>query len=309
MPSKRRRRPGYRKPFLTVPQILGWADDYHRRLGGWPRSFSGRIRRTDETWLGIDAALRHGTRGLSGDTSLANLLFENRGVRNIKNLPPVNECQILTWARAHFQRTGAWPSLHRGPISGVPGETWFTIDFALRRGTRGLPGGSTLADLLAAAGAKHNFKQQPPLSAQQILKWADAHYRQHGEWPSCASGRAREAPLETWSGLDRTLRLGRRGLPGGSSLPQFLNEHRNLFRGKSRRPKTILESKRLHVGQILAWGRAYRRRTGCWPNRNSGPVAGAPGLKWSTVDSALKAGNRSLPGGLSLAKLFASLRR
>jgi hypothetical protein len=110
--------------------------------------------------------------------------------------------------------------------------------------------------------------------------------------------------MEKWMGIDTALRHGLRGLPGGSSLPDFLNEHRDLFRGKSRRPKTIHDSERLYVNRILAWGKAHHRRTGVWPNRDSGSVAGVPNLKWSAIDAALKAGNRGLPGGSSLAKLF-----
>jgi hypothetical protein len=105
-------------------------------------------------------------------------------------------------------------------------------------------------------------------------------------------------------GIDRALRYGRRGLPGELSLPKFLNKHRNLFKGKSRRPKTIQESQRLRIAEIVAWGNEHVCRTGRWPNRNSGPVRGVHGLKWSIVDDALKRGNRGLPGGSSLAKLL-----
>jgi hypothetical protein len=72
------------------------------------------------------------------------------------------------------------------------------------------------------------------------------------------------------------------------------------------RPDT---AKRLQVAQIVAWGKAYYRRHGIHPNRDSGPIDGAPGLKWSTVDSALKSGSRGLKGGSSLARLFGDRRR
>lgn len=63
VPRKRRRILRYRKPDLTIARILAWADDYKRRIGRWPNHSSGRIRPDDETWLAIDAALRHGNRG------------------------------------------------------------------------------------------------------------------------------------------------------------------------------------------------------------------------------------------------------
>src|SRR6266478_7528512 len=132
MPTKRRR---WRKSVLTVDQILAWADDYHRRIGTWPHHFSGRIRWTEETWLGIDAALRQGGRGLSGGSSLARLLDAQRGVRNSGNLPPLDDRQIPRWAREHFQRTRRWPSLNSGVIRGTKEETWNAVDLALNRGT------------------------------------------------------------------------------------------------------------------------------------------------------------------------------
>jgi hypothetical protein len=104
-----------------------------------------------------------------------------------------------------------------------------------------------------------------------------------------------------WMGIDRSLRFGRLGLSAGSSMPKFLDVHRDSFKGKSRRPKMIRESERLKIENIVAWRRSHFRCTGTWPNRNSGPVRG---LKWSAVDSALKQGNRGLSGGWSLAMMF-----
>jgi hypothetical protein len=60
----------------------------------------------------------------------------------------------------------------------------------------------------------------------------------------------------------------------------------------------------LTVAQILAWADEHRRRTGDWPRQSSGPVAGAPGLTWMAVDTALKKGGRGLAGGDSLARVL-----
>ena len=56
--------------------------------------------------------------------------------------------QVLRWADAHRERTGAWPTLHSGPVGGAPMETWAAVNAALRFGVRGLPGGDTLHRLL-----------------------------------------------------------------------------------------------------------------------------------------------------------------
>ena len=135
---------------LTVDQILAWVDEHYRRIGAWPRVKSGPISGTnEETWGGIEQALKTGRRGLSGGSSLAKLLADNRGVRNPKDLPDVTIEQILAWAERHYERTGEWPTQYSGAIDQVPGESWPGINSALNRGRRGLPGGSSLAKLLA----------------------------------------------------------------------------------------------------------------------------------------------------------------
>jgi hypothetical protein len=64
---------------LTIPGILIWADAHHRRTGDWPTVTSGPILATNgETWAAVEAALRHGFRGLPGGTSLCRLLRERR---------------------------------------------------------------------------------------------------------------------------------------------------------------------------------------------------------------------------------------
>jgi hypothetical protein len=57
--------------------------------------------------------------------------------------------KILEWADAHHRRTGRWPGVLSGEIPEAPGEDWHAVNFALYRGFRGLPGGDSLAKLLA----------------------------------------------------------------------------------------------------------------------------------------------------------------
>jgi hypothetical protein len=62
--------------------------------------------------------------------------------------------QILDWADAYRAATGAWPSAASRPIGCAPGEHWKKIDGALSRGSRGLPGGDSLARLLVRHGRR-----------------------------------------------------------------------------------------------------------------------------------------------------------
>jgi hypothetical protein len=56
--------------------------------------------------------------------------------------------QILVWVDAHHQRTGEWPNQKAGDVHDAPGEKWANIESTLRKGFRGLPGGSSLVKLI-----------------------------------------------------------------------------------------------------------------------------------------------------------------
>jgi hypothetical protein len=296
------RRRAERRPEFSIAQILAWADAHHRRTGDWPRMSAGSIRGAPagESWRNVDTALRLGLRGLPGGSSLAQLLARERGVRNIRRLPPLTLEQILAWAEAHRRRTGGWPTSDAGAISEAPGESWRGVDQALRGGLRGLSAGSSLARLLAEKRGVRNLQGLPPLTPRQILTWVDAHHRRTGGWPTCESGAIPEAPGETWKGVHAALHLGRRGMAHGSSLARLLAERRGV-----RNPKDL---PRLTVRQVLRWARAHRRRTGQWPTRSSGPVPEASGETWSAIHTALVTGCRGLPAGGTLAGLLAGRR-
>jgi hypothetical protein len=130
--------------------------------------------------------------------------------------------QILTWADEHHARTGRWPRQRSGPVAVAPGENWNGIAAALRHGSRGLPGGESLALLLARQRGARNTRCRPPVTVEQILAWADAHHSRTGRWPGVLSGPIPEAPDENWSAVNLALVLGYRGLPGGDSLARLL---------------------------------------------------------------------------------------
>jgi hypothetical protein len=58
--------------------------------------------------------------------------------------------RMLAWIDAYKARWGRWPTRTSGRIDGTLTETWLALDARLRRGGRGLPGGSTLAQRTAS---------------------------------------------------------------------------------------------------------------------------------------------------------------
>ncbi len=284
---------------------MRWADAWHDRFGRWPKRDSGFIRDSwGEKWLTVDAALKMGQRGLPGGTSLALLLAEKRQAPHLRRSrrvagprPRLTVQQILCWADAHHARTGAWPHADSGPVVDAPhDETWRAVTAMLRGGGRGLPGGSSLAQLLARHRGVRNRARLPRLAVAQILAWADAHHKRAGTWPKQHSGRI-EGAEESWAAVNTYLRRGSRGLRGGSSLAEFLWRHRHIANHYSR-PQLTEEL-------ILAWAGEHFRRTGRWPTTLSGPLLTRPHEHWRSIDSYLRAGLRGLPGGSSLPGLLA----
>jgi hypothetical protein len=293
---------GLRGP-LTRERILAWADAHHAATGKWPTHTSGRIRGVDgENWRAIDYALLKGRRGLTKGSSLPRLLAESRPIRNVHTLPRLTLDQVLAWSDAYHAKTGRWPRARSGRVAGAPGETWSAVDSALLQGRRGLPGGTTLAQLLAERRSAPAIQTSRPLTVDQILAWADTHHAATGRWPVEDSGPLSGVPGETWNGITTALNKGHRGLAAGSSLARLLAERRG-----ARNPKGL---PRVTIEQIRAWARAYRSATGHWPTPQSGPVAEAPaaGETWWAIDSALRCGHRGLPGRLSLARVLRPAR-
>jgi hypothetical protein len=63
----------------------------------------------------------------------------------------------------------------------------------------------------------------------------------------------------------------------GDSLARLLDRERSV-RNRSNLPPLTEE-------QIVAWAREYQKRTGAWPNENSGPIRGED---WANVNQALR---------------------
>jgi hypothetical protein len=137
------------------------------------------------------------------------------------------------------------------------------------------------------------------LTEATVLAWADDFHARTGRWPKTSSGRVPLDKNEKWLNVDQALRLGLRGLPGGDSLARLLDRKRGV--------RNVHDLPPLTEAEVCRWARDHYRRTGGWPNEDSGPVAAAPGEVWKNIDMALRVGLRGLPGGDTLAKLL--LRR
>ncbi len=231
-----------------------------------------------------------------------------RRVPYVRRLRKLTVSRILALADAYHARHGRWPNQRSGKLECDDGEgaerTWSAVDQALFLGHRGLPGGTTLAGLLAVERGVPCGRRRRQLTFKRILALADAYHARHGRWPTQRSGKLDcddgECAGLTWAALNQALITGLRGFPGGSSLAQLLAVERGV--GKSHRRH------RLTVARLLAWAAAYHKRLGRWPTRRSGMVENELDLTWERVHLALRYGRHGLPGGSSLAQCLARER-
>ena len=144
-----------------------------------------------ETWAAVYNALTRGHRGLPGNITLAQLLAEHR---DVQPRPHLTLEQIVAWADAHHAAFGTWPNSDSGKVLGASREYWSTLDHLLKIGGRGLPGGQSIARLLAEHRSVWAGRTMEPLSVEQVLAWADAYHARHGRWPDSLSGPVDPAP-------------------------------------------------------------------------------------------------------------------
>lgn len=143
-------------------------------------------------------------------------------------------------------------------------------------------------------------RKKPKLTQALVLKWADAHHRRTGRWPSNKSGQVLDAPDENWMAIDKAFVGGCRGQRGGSSLAKLLIAHH--------RKQDPLAPPRLTIRGILRWADAHHQRTGGWPTIRSGSIAESPEDTWLLVAQAISNGQRGLACGTTLPQVLAKYR-
>ncbi|MFN7401448.1 MAG: hypothetical protein ACK5R4_03835 [Alphaproteobacteria bacterium] len=320
-----------KKPPLDLALIKASILAYRQETGKWPTHSSVPVEygpyAGKEKWKAIDSALRVGARGLPGGSSLVKLykeVSEEHGLEyvNIQKQPPLNIEDIKASILAHYEETkkatgkGKLPTqssvpVEYGPYAGK--ETWSAIESALRVGARGLPGGSSLAELNEEVSRVNrldyvNSRTKEPLEPAKIRATIYAHYLATQQWPTARSGTIEHGPYagqETWGAINAALSLGKRGLPGGEHLTDLNDAVSRMHNLNYVNPA---KKEPLTVDQIKESILAHRQATGEWPTANSGVVEHGPYAgreKWGAISEALAGGLRGLPGGSSLPKLNA----
>ena len=118
-----------------------------------------RERRREGAWSAGEDALARALRPKEAAAATGRTLTAVYDRRRLLGLPDgradreptgplLSAAQIVAWARAYRKARGRWPGAESPPVCLPEGESWKKLDTSLRRGQRGLPGGSTLSRLL-----------------------------------------------------------------------------------------------------------------------------------------------------------------
>ena len=187
------------------------------------------------------------------------------------------------------------------PCSGGARRALAALNGAISGGLRGLPGGSTLTQLLIEHRGIRSKCYAPRLVIPQILAWADAFHARNGQWPlQCSGPRHRGTRRDLACDRMPPFRLASEGCPAGRACLDCSRGSAAQRSGKDPRPITIPE--------ILQWADAYKERHGRWPDAASGPVPEAPAESWKIITRDLRSGRRGLPARSSIARLLAEHR-
>jgi hypothetical protein len=284
-------------PELTVEMIKRWVRAFHTEQGEYPTYSSGKIAGTNgETWGGVHSALKVGYRSLPGGSSLASFLENEFGQRNVKRLPDFTRDQLRGWIFEFFTKLNQYPTAESGEIPGADGDTWRTVNLALWKGYRGFPGGSSLAKFISEEFGVRNRGNLSRLTVDGIRQWVTEWFDRTGNYPKRNDGEIPGTNGETWAAVSDNLACGSRGLPGGSSLPRFLEQEFGV--------RNRLNPPELTLARIAELITAWRETTGEFPTTKSGAIPGLNGTTWGIVDKALRRGSRGLPGGSSLPQIL-----
>lgn len=215
---------------------------------------------------------------------------------------------IIDWLRQYMNKYNKKPRMQSGIIEFAIGPyeniTWSAINAALWKGGRGLPGGSSLANLIEEQFGIRNKMNLPGLTEAIIHEWIEQFIKKYHRKPIASDGTVEFAngryTGETWGAIDSSLLAGVRGLIGGSSLAQFIEQNFSI-RSYCKPPELSLE-------QIKDWIQQHISKYDKKPTAKSGVVEFAEGeykgTSWATIAHAMRNGVRGLVKGLSLAEFI-----
>lgn len=272
--------------FAPVWDVIAAIRSHDDRVQGWVSSAGSFSGAASKSHIKFNINLPSGIQGKFYEA------IESRIVSRFAKSMPLTEELILQLMQEYQEKTGIWPSYKN--YDTTVGGTWCAINSLLDRGGRGLPGGTSLAELRRKITGEQYSRKFEQLSEECIWKWMQEYKEMNGKYP--VQNERSECPDGSkWIAINASLRQGSRGLPGGSSL-QIL---RIKMTGESQ--------KILSEEAIWKWMQDYFVNYGDWPRSNSKDRV--EGMTWDAVNKSMKKGRWGLVAGSSLMKLRERMMR
>jgi hypothetical protein len=296
-------------PNLTKEIIINWVRSYIDKHKRKPYKSDGIVEFAEGEfkgiiWNSINSALNRGNRGLPGNSSLSDLIEENFDIKNPKNAPQLSENSICDLIQTFIDLYERKPQSTDENVPGIEGLSWANIDRRLREGSYGLPGGSSLAQLIRERFSIRDQVIVPTIPLEMIHSWVESYLAEYREKPTAKSGKIKYASGEfqglSWHSVNQAIKTGKTSLPKGSTLADYIAATFGIKNPK----KAVAITKSL----VLKWVDQFMQKHERKPTVNDGIIefAGAdfPGLTWRLLNNYLSKGGRSLQGGSSLSKLI-----
>jgi hypothetical protein len=137
--------------------------------------------------------------------------------------------------------------------------------------------------LIAESSKKHLIKSE--IKVNDIKCWINNYKEKCGKFPSDGSmGIVDKQEPVTWHALNHMLECGFRGLPGGSSLSQFIIDNFNVITLSNSEDYTELKTKQ--------WIERFYDENGYYPTKRSGRIVWANEYgnsisTWSSLDACI----------------------
>jgi hypothetical protein len=276
---------------LTVGMVRDAIRAFHAQHGRFPVVGRDGVSPLGITWTTLSLHLTDGRRGLPGGSTLAKEIEAVRREMGLKPPEPTREL-VLKAIEEYRDETGGYPIQQtRGEIPTL-GMSWMVLAKRLRAGLLG--GGVTLVGLIEEVRTHRGELapgKKPKLTLAMVHEAIRAFYREHGRRPTTLKD---ERPCRlglAWRTLNNAIKLGQRGLPGGTTL---LEECEVALGPAAFGVKPTLTIEAVHEAI-----RAFYREHGERPMTKTQLPCGL-GIAWSTLQNCLAHGERGLPGGSSL---------
>jgi hypothetical protein len=261
----------------------------------------------------IDISIIQGTHPLGGLLRFTSGACGPSTFQELRNAIEANHLvlstpMIIDWIRQYLACHGKKPKQTSGVIEFAGSEykniTWSAINAVLWKGGRGLPGGSSLAQLVEKEFGIKNRANIPLLTENKICEWIQQFIDKYKRKPIIADGVIEfaldEYAGETWGKINDSLMNGMRGMPKGSSLTKIIEKQFGI-RGYCTPPNLSLDMIRNWIHQHIT---KHKKK----PTVKNGIVEFAEnefkGISWASVANAMSKGTRGLAKGLSLAQFI-----